>query len=383
MQTTWKGTISFGLVSIPVHLYSATKEHDVPLHQVHAKDGGRVRMKRYCEEEEKEVPYAEIAKGYESPDGRTVTLTDEDLADLPLPSKKIIDVLAFVDEGEIDPLMFSKAYYVGVADKAASKPYALLRDALVESGQIAVTKIALRSRESPAVLRVHDGTLVLQTCIWPDEVRPAAGIAPEEDVTVRPQELRMARSLMETLSEDFDLEQLHDDYQQALQQVIEARLQGVEIPHEEEAGEAPDNVIDLMEALRSSLRRAKDAHPDRSRAEEAEETEAGQAEAGEAEEQPPPRRRAATKKATATKATTATKTTATKTTATKTTASKPSAATSKKSTTARKSATAQKSATDKKSTAATKSTTARKSTTAKKSTTTTTTRKPATPRKAS
>ncbi|MDH6709997.1 DNA end-binding protein Ku [Kitasatospora sp. MAA19] len=257
MQTTWKGTISFGLVSIPVHLYSATQEHDVPLHQVHAKDGGRVRMKRYCEREEKEVPYAEIARGYESPDGRTVTLTDEDLADLPLPSKKIIDVLAFVDAGEIDPLMFSKAYYVGVADKAAAKPYALLRDALTESGQIAVTKIALRTRESPAVLRVHDGTLVLQTCIWPDEVRPAAGIAPEEDVTVRPQELKMARSLMDTLSEDFDLAQLHDDYQQALQQVITARLEGVELPHEEEAGEAPDNVIDLMEALRSSLKQAK------------------------------------------------------------------------------------------------------------------------------
>ncbi len=381
MQTTWKGTISFGLVSIPVHLYSATKEHDVPLHQVHAKDGGRVRMKRYCEEEEKEVPYAEIAKGYESPDGRTVTLTDEDLADLPLPSKKIIDVLAFVDEGEIDPLMFSKAYYVGVADKAASKPYALLRDALVESGQIAVTKIALRSRESPAVLRVHDGTLVLQTCIWPDEVRPAAGIAPEEDVTVRPQELRMARSLMETLSEDFDLEQLHDDYQQALQQVIEARLQGVEVPHEEEAGEAPDNVIDLMEALRSSLRRAKDAHPERSGAEEtgSDETELDETEAGEpVGEQPPPRKRAAAKKATATRTTTATRTAATRTTA-----AKPSAATSKKSTTAKKSATAPKSATGKKSTAATKRTAATKSTAAKKSTTTTTTRKPATPRKAS
>ncbi|MFE7594763.1 Ku protein, partial [Kitasatospora sp. NPDC057512] len=257
MQTTWKGTISFGLVSIPVHLYSATQEHDVPLHQVHAKDGGRVRMKRYCEREEKEVPYAEIAKGYESPDGRTVTLSDEDLADLPLPSKKIIDVLAFVDEGEIDPLMFSKAYYVGVADKAAAKPYALLRDALTDSGQIAVTKIALRTRESPAVLRVHDNTLVLQTCIWPDEVRPAAGIAPEGDVAVRPQELKMARSLMDTLSEDFDLSQLHDDYQQALQQVITARLEGVEVPHEEEPGEAPDNVIDLMEALRSSLKQAK------------------------------------------------------------------------------------------------------------------------------
>ncbi|MFD0405290.1 Ku protein [Kitasatospora sp. NPDC127116] len=286
MQTTWKGTISFGLVSIPVHLYSATQEHDVPLHQVHAKDGGRVRMKRYCEQEEKEVPYAEIAKGYESPDGRTVTLSDEDLADLPLPSKKIIDVLAFVDEGEIDPLMFSKAYYVGVADKAAAKPYALLRDALTESGQIAVTKIALRTRESPAVLRVHDNTLVLQTCIWPDEVRPVAGIAPEGDVTVRPQELKMARSLMDTLSEDFDLAQLHDDYQQALQQVITARLEGVEVPHEEEPGEAPDNVIDLMEALRSSLKQAKGGRG-------AEGAGAGEAGAG---EEPAPRKRAPARK---------------------------------------------------------------------------------------
>ncbi|MFJ7909495.1 Ku protein [Kitasatospora sp. NPDC096204] len=286
MQTTWKGTISFGLVSIPVHLYSATQEHDVPLHQVHEKDGGRVRMKRYCEREEKEIPYAEIAKGYESPDGRTVTLSDEDLADLPLPSKKIIDVLAFVDENEIDPLMFSKAYYVGVADKAAAKPYALLRDALTESGQIAVTKIALRTRESPAVLRVHDNTLVLQTCIWPDEVRPAAGIAPEGDVTVRPQELKMARSLMDTLSEDFDLSQLHDDYQQALQQVITARLEGVEVPHEEEPGEAPDNVIDLMEALRSSLKQAKGGRGD-----------GGPGGAEDAEgEAPAPRRRAPAKK---------------------------------------------------------------------------------------
>ncbi|MFF2040455.1 Ku protein [Kitasatospora sp. NPDC058170] len=339
MQTTWKGTISFGLVSIPVHLYSATQEHDVPLHQVHAKDGGRVRMKRYCEQEEKEVPYAEIAKGYESPDGRTVTLSDQDLADLPLPSKKIIDVLAFVDASEIDPLMFSKAYYVGVADKAAAKPYALLRDALTASGQIAVTKIALRTRESPAVLRVHDGTLVLQTCIWPDEVRPAAGIAPEEEVVVRPQELKMARSLMDTLSEDFDLAQLHDDYQQALQQVIEARLQGVEVPHEEDAGEAPDNVIDLMEALRSSLKEAKGGRRrsagTRSESEPEPDAEAaGPGAAEEEPEQPAPRKRAAAKKAapakkTATaKAGTATAKAATekKSTARKTTTAKKSAA---------------------------------------------------------
>lgn len=340
MQTTWKGTISFGLVSIPVHLYSATQEHDVPLHQVHAKDGGRVRMKRYCEQEEKEVPYAEIAKGYESPDGRTVTLSDQDLADLPLPSKKIIDVLAFVDASEIDPLMFSKAYYVGVADKAAAKPYALLRDALTASGQIAVTKIALRTRESPAVLRVHDGTLVLQTCIWPDEVRPAAGIAPEEEVVVRPQELKMARSLMDTLSEDFDLAQLHDDYQQALQQVIEARLQGVEVPHEEEAGEAPDNVIDLMEALRSSLKEAKGgrrrstgARPGPDADAEAEEAEGA---AEDSEQQPAPRRRAPAKKTTAAK-------TAAKKTATARQSGAAKTATEKKST-ARKTTTAKKSA---------------------------------------
>ncbi|MDX6331708.1 MAG: end-binding protein Ku [Streptomycetaceae bacterium] len=253
MRSTWKGSISFGLVTVPVQLFSATEEHDIPLHQVHAKDGSRVRMRRFCEAEDKEIPYQEIAKAYESPDGRTVTLTDEDLADLPLPSKKVIDVLAFVDADSIDPLMFSKPYYVGVADRAAAKPYVLLRDALAESGQIAITKIAMRSRESLAVLRVHDKTLVLQTCIWPDEVRPASEVAPKDDVTVRPQELKMARSLMETLSEDFDLSELHDEYQKALQQVVEARLQGVEPPHGDVTPAAGADVIDLMAALQASI----------------------------------------------------------------------------------------------------------------------------------
>jgi DNA end-binding protein Ku len=253
MKTTWKGSISFGLVTVPVQLFSATEEHDVPLRQVHEKDGSRIRMRRFCEAEGKEIPYQEIAKGYEAPDGRTVMLSDEDLADLPLPSKKVIDVLAFVDADAIDPLMYSKPYYVGVADRAAAKPYVLLRDALAESGQIAVTKIALRSRESLAVLRVYGDTLVLQTCIWPDEVRPAAEVAPSDDVKVRPQELKMARSLMETLSEDFDLSELHDEYQQALQQVVEARLQGVEPPHGEVTPAAGAEVIDLVSALQASI----------------------------------------------------------------------------------------------------------------------------------
>ncbi|WP_330332617.1 Ku protein [Streptomyces sp. NBC_00536] len=257
MRATWKGAISFGLVTIPVQLFTATEEHDVSLRQVHEKDGSRVRLRRVCEAEDVEIPYQEITKGYEAPDGSMIMLSDEDLADLPLPSKKLIDVLAFVDAGTIDPLMFSKAYYVGTSDRAAAKPYALLRQALTEAGQIAVTKIAIRSRESLAVLRVHGDTLVLQTCLWPDEVRTSAGVAPEGEVSIRPQELQMARSLMDMLSEDFDLSALHDEYQEALQRVIEARLQGVELPHEEEAAPEGGKVIDLMAALERSVRAAK------------------------------------------------------------------------------------------------------------------------------
>ncbi|MFJ8443845.1 non-homologous end joining protein Ku [Kitasatospora griseola] len=261
-QVTWKGVITFGLVSVPVQLYAATEEHSGPaLHQVHAKDGSRIRLKRFCEAEEKEVPYSEIAKGYESPDGRQVVLDDEDLAELPLPSKKVVDVLAFVPAESIDPLMFSKAYYVATADKAPAKPYVLLRDALRDSGQIAVTKVTMRTRESLAVLRVHEDTLVLQTCLWPDEVRSAQAMAPDEKVTVRPQELKMARSLMDTLSEDFDLSALHDEYQLALQEVIDAKLAGVEAPHLEEQAEGGEaEVIDLMAVLRSSVKAAKGEH---------------------------------------------------------------------------------------------------------------------------
>ncbi|KRV49976.1 DNA repair protein [Wenjunlia vitaminophila] len=256
MRSIWKGTISFGLVSIPVQLFSATQEHRVPLHQVHARDGSRIRMHRFCEKEGKEVPYEEIARGYQSPDGRTVVLDDQDLADLPLPSKKLIDVLAFVDSSEIDPVALSSSYYVG-ADRAGAKPYVLLREALREAGQLAVTKVTLRTRESLAVLRARQDVLVLQTMLWPDEIRPAEDAAPEGDTSVRPQELKMARSLMDTLSEGFDLGELHDEYQDALRQVVEARLHGVELPHEEAARPEEGEVIDLMAALRGSVKAAR------------------------------------------------------------------------------------------------------------------------------
>ncbi|WP_405731413.1 Ku protein [Streptomyces sp. NBC_01537] len=252
MRSMWKGAIGFGLVSIPVKLYSATEEHGVSLHQVHAADGGRIRMRRSCEKCGKEVAYADIAKGYDDGTGRTAVLTDADLTELPLPSKKLIDVLAFVDAGDIDPLALSRAYYVG-AEAAAAKPYVLLREALVKTGKAAVTKIALRTRESLALLRVHEDVLVLHTMLWPDEIRSASGLAPSEKVTVRPQELKMAESLMETLSEDFDLAAQHDEYQHALDELVAAKLEGEPIPEMAETAAAPDNVVDLMSALQASI----------------------------------------------------------------------------------------------------------------------------------
>ncbi len=200
-------------------------------------------------------------------------LTNEDLASLPLPTKRVIDVLAFVDESQIDPVYFSKPYYVA-PDKAGAKQYALLRDAMAESGQVAVTKITLSTRESPAVLRIHDDVLVLQLMVWPDEVRSAAGIAPQ-DASVRPQELAMAKSLIETLSADFpDLaEDLHDDYQTALQELVEAKLEGVEPPREAPRRKAADNVIDLMAVLERSVQAAQG---NRSRARKAGAQEAGE-----------------------------------------------------------------------------------------------------------
>ncbi len=276
MRSSWKGAISFGLVTVPVSIAPAVEEHNVPLHQVHAKDGGRVRMKRWCELEDREIPYREIAKGFEADEEHTVVLTDEDLSELPVPTKRTIDVLAFVDESQIDPVYFAKPYYVA-PEKTGGKPYALLRDAMRQSGQVAVTKITLSTRESPAVLRVHDDVLVLQLMVWPDEVRSAEGIAPQE-AGVRPQELAMAQSLIQTLSTDFPelAGDLHDDYQSALRNLVEAKLEGAPVPHEAPRRAAGDNVIDLMAVLERSVKAAQGGRS-RGQEAEAEETEAAAA----------------------------------------------------------------------------------------------------------
>jgi DNA end-binding protein Ku len=255
MRSIWKGAISFGLVTIPVKVYSATEQKDVTFHQVHRTDGGRIKYRRVCSVDGDEVPYSDIAKGFELATGEIVVLTDEDFADLPLTTSRRIDVLQFSPADQIDPIYFAKSYYLE-PEAQGSKPYGLLRDALERSGMVAIVKVALRQRESLATLRVRDGVFVLETMFWPDEVRASEFPFLEEKIDVRPQELRMAESLIETMVADFDPAEYRDAYREALQEVIEAKVAGKElVAPEAPAEQAP--AVDLMAALRASVEAAK------------------------------------------------------------------------------------------------------------------------------
>ncbi len=256
MRSIWKGSISFGLVSIPVKLYSATEERDVSFHQVHRDDGGRIRYKRVCQLDGEEIPYSDIAKGYELPSGEVVVLTDDDFADLPLTTSRSIDVLEFVPLEQVDPIYFAKSYYLE-PEGAGAKPYVLLREALEKSGRVALVKIALRQRETLATIRVRDGVFVLEMMLWPDEIRePSFGFL-DDDIDVRQQELAMAQSLIDTLSGDFAPEQYSDNYREALQALIEAKVAGREVVAPQEPAADTGTVVDLMAALRASVEAAK------------------------------------------------------------------------------------------------------------------------------
>ena len=255
MQTVWKGSISFGLVSIPVRLVAATEEQDVRFRQVHAADGGRIRYKRVCDNGGHEVAYADIAKGYEMPGGDMVVLSDDDLADLPVSSSRVVEVQSFVPFSEIDPTALSRAYYAEPSGDA--KPYVLLRDALEQADRVAIVKVSLRSRERLAVLRAREGVLVVQTMMWPDEIRrPAFGFLDDEP-TVRPQEMQMAESFIEAMAGDFEPEEYVDEYRSALLEVVEAKVEGAEITKAPEVAPDEGKVVDLMEALRRSVAEAK------------------------------------------------------------------------------------------------------------------------------
>ena len=258
MRAVWKGAVSFGLVSIPVRLYRATEEHDLSFHQVRASDGTRIKLKRVSAVDGEEVAFADLAKGYELSTGETVVLRDEDLADLPLSTSRAIEVDTFVPLEQVDPIYFERSYYLEPEGAGALKPYALLRDALAASGRVAIVKVALRRREQIAALRVRDGVFVLDTMLWPDEIRAAEFPFLSEDIAVRPQEMEMAASLIASLSGDFDPTGYTDAYREAVEAVVQAKIEGREVVTP--AGTAPEGeVLDLMAALRASVAAAKKA----------------------------------------------------------------------------------------------------------------------------
>ena len=255
-RSIWKGAVSFGLVTIPVRDNGATEEKDISFRQVHAADSGRIRYKRVCEVCGEEVPFAEIAKGYEAADGRLAILEAADFADLPAAEGKAVEVVQFVDVDQIDPTYFARTYFLE-AEKTGTKPYVLLRQALADSGKAAVVKVALRSRETLALIRPVGDVLRMHTMIWPDELRDSAFAAPTEEVKVSEAEVAMARMFIDQLSGDFDPDQFTDDYREALERVIEAKLDGVELPANTEGGQPEAQVVDLVAALRASVEAAK------------------------------------------------------------------------------------------------------------------------------
>lgn len=263
MRSIWKGSLSFGLVNVPVKLYSATEDHDVPLHQVHDKDGGRIRYKRVCEIDGETVDYEHIAKAYVDGDD-TVILTDDDLKALPAERSKDIDVVEFVPTEQIDPIMFEKSYYLA-PDSKSNKAYVLLMRTLEDADRTAIVQFALRQRTRLAALRVRDGVLTMQTLLWDDEVREARFPELDETPRITDAEMKMSRQLVDSFASDFEPEKFTDDYQEQLRTLVEAKLeQGETIDTEATFGretEGGGEVLDLMEALRRSVedKRAKPA----------------------------------------------------------------------------------------------------------------------------
>lgn len=255
-RAIWKGAISFGLITIPVRLYGATEAQDISFHQVHAADGGRVRYKRVCEKCGQEVPFTEIAKGFESADGRVAILEKSDFDALPLHSAKAVDVVEFVDEESIDPTYFEKTYVLE-ADGPGGKPYVLLRDALTQTGKSALVKVALRQRESLALIRPRDNVLLMHTMLWPDELRDLSFAEPPTDVTASPAEVKMAEMFIEELQGEFDPTQFTDSYREALDTLVQSKLTGAELPTEEVEEGAGADVVDLVAALKASVAAAK------------------------------------------------------------------------------------------------------------------------------
>ena len=260
MRAMWSGAVSFGLVSVPVKLYSATENHDIRFHQVHGADAGRIRYKRTCTVCGNEVEYADIVKGYETPDGELITLDEADLETLPVASgNREIDVVEFVPSDQVDPLLLDRSYYLEPETRAA-KPYALLRDALAQTERMALVKVAIRQRETLALLRVRGKVIVLQTMLWPDEVRTPEFEILDSEVELRPQEMQMAASLIDSLGADFEPSRFTDEYREAMVALVEGKRSAGdtrEAPSPAAASSGADSMTDLLSALQRSVEAAR------------------------------------------------------------------------------------------------------------------------------
>ncbi|WP_049580127.1 Ku protein [Streptomyces sp. SBT349] len=269
MRTIWKGSISFGLVTIPIKVVSATENHSVSFRQIHTADDGRIRYRKVCEIDGQELSGDEIGKGYETADGTVVQLTDKDLGALPLPTARTVEILGFVPVSSIDPYQLDRSYYL-TADSGAAKPYVLLREALRRADKGAIAKLAMRGRETLALVRAleEDEVLGMHTLLWPDEIRSAGGLAPSENVSVRDAELDLAYTLMDTLGE-VDMAELHDEYREAVEALVTAKLTG-KVPEISAAEEGRGGkVVDLMAALEDSVRSAREGRGEEGEGEEA------------------------------------------------------------------------------------------------------------------
>ena len=257
MRSIWKGDLSFGLVNVPVKVYSATESHDRSSHQVDSKDGTRIRYRKVREGTDDEVQFSDIANAYESDSGETVILTKSDLAELPVQRSPEISITGFVPREQIDPIYYDKPYYLEPASKSP-KAYVLLRQALADTDRVAVVTFTLRNRTRLAALRVVGNVMTLQTLLWPDEVREANFPSLEEEPTIRPQELEMAASLIDSMAGDFDPSEHEDTYQLELSKLIEAKAEGTEAfptPDKSDSDDDEDSeVADLLAALRASVK---------------------------------------------------------------------------------------------------------------------------------
>jgi DNA end-binding protein Ku len=260
MRSIWKGSIAFGLVNVPVKVYSATQDHDIKFHQVHAKDHGRIRYKRVCEVDGEVVEYADIARAYESDDGQMVVITDDDISTLPEERSREIEVLEFVPASDVDPMMFDRSYFLE-PDSQSSKSYVLLARTLAETDRMAIVHFTLRSKTRLAALRVKDfgkrEVMVVHTLLWPDEIRDPDFPLLDKKIEIKPAELKMAGQVVESMTDDFNPDRYHDTYQEQLQELVEAKLEGGEAFTTQEQPtqlDETEDVSDLLAKLEASVK---------------------------------------------------------------------------------------------------------------------------------